>query len=292
MKLVSYLVDGVARAGAVIKQQVVDVQYALIEAGEAWDPAVPTMRALLESYGARLTVVTAAVKSAGQKSVQGFVDEFDIAPPVGDPEKILCIGLNYADHVTETGRTLPEYPDVFTKFARSLIGPNDHIRILDVTENLDFEGELAIVIGRQGRNIRKADALEYVAGVMPFNDITARDLQYRGTQWVIGKSVDQSTPSGPMLVTLDEIADVQSLEISTRVNGVVMQSSNTRHMIFPIAEIVEYISRTITLVPGDIIATGTPDGIGAKRNPPVWLRASDVVEVEIEQVGVLRSVIA
>jgi 2-keto-4-pentenoate hydratase/2-oxohepta-3-ene-1,7-dioic acid hydratase in catechol pathway len=187
---------------------------------------------------------------------------------------------------------LPEYPDVFAKFASTLIGPEDKICGSEVTANLDFEGEVAIVIGREGRDIRSEVALDYVAGVAPLNDITGRDLQYRGTQWLPGKAIDGSTPFGPAIVTLDEVGDVQQLELVTRVNGQEMQRSNTRHMIFSVAEIVSYVSGFLTLSPGDVIATGTPQGIGAKRTPPVWLRAGDVVEVEIESVGLLSSTVA
>lgn len=292
MRLVSIRTADGTHAGAVVDGHVVDVQRALENAGTAWATAQPTMRALLEIFGARLDQVFEAVRAAGDEARVGAVTEVDLAPPVTDPEKVLCIGLNYADHVAETGRALPKYPDVFTKFARSLLGPNDQIRALNVTDQLDFEGELAIVIGREAKGVSREDARDYIAGVMVLNDITARDLQYRGTQWTMGKAVDRSTPCGPALVTLDEVPDLQALDISTTVNGVEMQRSNTRHMIFPIAEIVEYVSRTITLVPGDIIATGTPDGIGAKRTPPVWLDAGDVVEVTVEKVGVLRSTIA
>lgn len=294
MRLISYVSSGSVRAGAVVDGVVRDVQEALNAAGVEWETTAPTMRALLEEFGDDLGAVARAVSEASAADIagRGPLADLDLVSPVHDPKKVLCIGLNYADHVAETGRALPEYPDVFTKFATSLIGPREPIGALSVTDNLDFEGELAIVIGRTASNVSRENAADHIAGVMVLNDITARDLQYRGTQWVVGKSVDASTPSGPDLVTLDEIEDFQHLEISTRVNGELMQHSNTKHMIFPIDRLVEYLSRTITLEPGDIIATGTPDGIGAKRNPPVWLRSGDVVEVELEQVGTLRSVIA
>ena len=222
----------------------------------------------------------------------GPVADLHLEAPVPDPAKVLCVGLNYKDHVAETGRALPEYPDVFAKFASTMVGPDDEIGGSQITSNLDFEGEVAVVIGRTASRVSEDEALDYVAGLSPLNDITARDLQYRGTQWLAGKSVDGSTPWGPALVTLDEIGDPQALELVTRVNGTEMQRSNTRHQIFPIARIVAYLSGFLTLQPGDVIATGTPHGIGAKRTPPVWLNPGDEVEVEVERVGVLRNRVA
>ncbi len=180
---------------------------------------------------------------------------------------------------------------MFAKFASTLIGPRDDIQCSAVSQNLDFEGEVAIVIGRACRAIDESEALDAVAGLMVLNDLTARDLQYRGTQWLAGKAVDRSTPCGPALVTLDEIGDPQQLALKTRVNGLQMQSSNTRHMIFPIARLVSYVSTFLALTPGDIIATGTPEGIGAKRQPPIWLQPGDIVEIEVEKVGMLRNVV-
>ncbi|MGO1543323.1 MAG: fumarylacetoacetate hydrolase family protein [Gulosibacter sp.] len=294
MRLVSYQSDGNWRAGAVIHGQVIDVEEALLSAGKHSLEREATVLQLVKQYGESLNEVSVAVEVHGRKlgTSKGAVDSLQLGAPIREPEKVLCVGLNYKDHVAETGRALPRYPDIFSKFSRSLIGPQDEIRGLAITDNLDFEGELAVVISQECRNVQQEDALDVVAGLMVLNDITARDLQYRGTQWLIGKSVDDSTPTGRDLVTLDEISDIQQLEISTRVNGVEMQHSNTRHMIFPVAEIITYLSRTITLAPGDIIATGTPEGIGAKRNPPVWLTAGDVVEVEVEQVGVLKNTVA
>jgi acylpyruvate hydrolase len=211
---------------------------------------------------------------------------------VADPAKVLCVGLNYSDHVGETGRPLPTDPDLFAKFASSLIGPNDRIELSEVTDNLDFEGEMAIVIGTSCSRVSDKDALGHVAGLSVLNDITARDLQYRGTQWLAGKALDDATPFGPAIVTLDEIGDPQTLDITTTVNGTQVQGSNTRSMIFSVAHVVSYISQFLTLMPGDVIATGTPEGIGAKRNPPQWLRPGDIVEVTLERVGTLSNKIA
>ncbi|MEN8506285.1 MULTISPECIES: fumarylacetoacetate hydrolase family protein [Paraburkholderia] len=262
-------------------------------AGLAAD-AVGSVAELLRRHGDALPALSERLLTAARAEPSarvGHVDAVRLGPPIPVPAKVLCIGLNYRDHVAETGRADPKAPDVFAKFASTLIGPMGDIDCTAITSNLDFEGELAIVIGRPCRHVDAADALSYVAGFTILNDITARDLQYKGTQWLAGKALDSSTPCGPALVTLDEIGDPQRLDLSTRVNGIVMQSSNTERMIFPIRHIISYISYFLALNPGDIIATGTPEGIGSKRTPPVWLKAGDTVEVQIEKLGCLRNVV-
>ncbi len=294
MKLVTYDSAGSWRAGVVVESSIFDVGTLL--RGESGDSAtsVLSVRELLREYGGALSELSARLIAASHKNPEAAVGLFDkvrLGPPVTDPSKILCIGLNYNDHVAETGRALPSYPDIFAKFATSLIGPFDDIRCSDITPNLDFEGELAIIIGKECRFVSAENALDFVAGVTILNDITARDLQYRGTQWLAGKAVDGSTPFGPALVTLDEVGDIQDLDIQTRVNGSQVQSSNTHLMIFPVRHLVSYISHFLTLSPGDVISTGTPQGIGAKRQPPLWLKPGDTVEVELENVGILRNVV-
>jgi 2-keto-4-pentenoate hydratase/2-oxohepta-3-ene-1,7-dioic acid hydratase in catechol pathway len=293
MKLVSYDLSGSWQSGIVLDSTVFDVSK-LLESGGADAYPVFSMSTLLREYGSALPELSKRLTAAARENPEAAVGPLEatrLGPPVIDPAKVLCIGLNYNDHVVETGRALPTHPDIFAKFASTLIGPFDEIRCSPITQNLDFEGELAIVIGRPCRAVAAADALEYVAGLMVLNDITARDLQYRGTQWLAGKAVDASTPCGPALVTMDEVGDVQNLDIQTRVNGVQVQSSNTRYMIFPVRDLVSYISFFLTLSPGDIITTGTPQGIGAKRQPPLWLKPGDTVEVELQQVGLLRNVV-
>ena len=267
-----------------------DVLYAI---GEVQGPPFESVRDFLASTGGRLRELGERVAQLAPSAVApaGLIAELTLGPPIINPAKVLCVGLNYADHVGETGRTLPEHPDIFAKFATSLVGPFDAVDCAEVTDNLDFEGELAVIIGRRCHHASEADAMSYVAGVTVLNDVTARDLQYRGTQWLPGKAVDKSTPCGPALVTLDEIDDVQSLDLATTVNGRPMQGSNTRNMIFSVARIIAYVSHFLELSPGDVIATGTPEGIGAKRQPPQWLVAGDVVEVDIAGVGTLRNTI-
>ncbi|WP_426300425.1 fumarylacetoacetate hydrolase family protein [Arthrobacter sp. R-11] len=292
MKLISYEHESGIRGGVLVEDSVYDLELLLQGSNEAVHGATASVREFLELYGERIAAVSAEVTAlAAQDPVArvGARSEVRLTTPVTDPSKVLCIGLNYKDHVAETGRALPEYPDVFAKFASTMIGPEDEIGGARVSGNLDFEGEVAVVIGHRASEVSEAEALQYVAGLAALNDVTARDLQYRGTQWLAGKAVDGSTPWGPALVTLDEVGDPQTLELATRVNGVEVQRSNTRYQIFSIARIVSYLSSFLTLEPGDVIATGTPQGIGAKRNPPIWLEPGDTVEIDIEKVGLLRN---
>jgi 2-keto-4-pentenoate hydratase/2-oxohepta-3-ene-1,7-dioic acid hydratase in catechol pathway len=292
MRIVSYLHDNRVRGGVLLDNTVFDLERLLRAAGRTSGPSV---RDFLTVYGHELGSFSSDVAKLIDQHPGirvGARTEVRLTTPAPDPAKVLCVGLNYKDHVAETGRVLPAYPDVFVKFATTLAGPEDEIQGADVSENLDFEGEVAVVIGRAARHVPEEEALDHVAGLAPLNDISARDLQYRGTQWTAGKTVDGSTPWGPAIVTLDEIGDPQSLELVTRVNGAELQHSNTRHQIFPIARIVSYLSSFLTLEPGDVIATGTPQGIGAKRTPPIWLKPGDIVEIDVERVGVLSNRVA
>lgn len=292
MRIVSYHDQSGVRGGVLLGESVFDLERLLSAAPEATSGSTASVREFLELYGADLAPISTALTAQAERDDSARVaprSDVRLAAPVTDPAKVLCVGLNYKDHVAETGRALPEYPDLFAKFASSLIGPDDEIGGAAVSENLDFEGEVAVVIGRTATRVSQSDALQYVAGLAPLNDVTARDLQYRGTQWLAGKAVDGSTPWGPALVTLDEVGDPQNLDVVTRVNGVEMQRSNTKYQIFSIAHIVSYISNFLTLAPGDVIATGTPQGIGAKRTPPVWLQPGDTVDIDLERVGLLRN---
>lgn len=212
-----------------------------------------------------------------------------LCAPVLKPEKFICIGLNYHDHASETGQAIPAEPMFFAKFANSLIGDGVAVRPPAVTSQVDYEAELAVVIGKSGSNIASADALNHVAGVMPLNDVSARDLQMANQLWTGGKAIDTFAPAGPALVLLDEVKDVQALPIKARVNGKVVQDSNTSAMIFSVAELVAYLSRIMTLVPGDIIATGTPAGVARSHGPMTFLQQGDTVEIDIDGIGVLRN---
>jgi 2-keto-4-pentenoate hydratase/2-oxohepta-3-ene-1,7-dioic acid hydratase in catechol pathway len=215
-----------------------------------------------------------------------------LGPPVPDPEKIICVGLNYRAHTEEVQVEQPEAPNLFTKFPPSLIGPAAAIVVPPITSAVDWEGELAVVIGRRCKDVSGESALSAVAGCMAFNDVSARDLQMATSQWTAGKALDTFAPCGPAIVSLDELGDIQDLRIQTRVNGATVQDARTDAMIFSVAECVSFISSLMTLSPGDIIATGTPSGVGFTREPPVFLVPGDVVEVEVEGIGALTNPVA
>jgi 2-keto-4-pentenoate hydratase/2-oxohepta-3-ene-1,7-dioic acid hydratase in catechol pathway len=210
-------------------------------------------------------------------------------PPIALPTKIVGVGLNYRDHAEESGQPVPDEPVIFAKFANSVIGPGDPIVIPPAAERIDFEAELGVVIGRRARRIQVAHALDVVGGYTCVNDVSSRALQFSGPQWTLGKAIDTFLPSGPWLVTADEVPDPQTLAISCTVNGETVQSSNTAQMVFGVAELVAFLSRTMTLEPGDMIATGTPPGVGFARTPPRFLDDGDVVTVEIDRVGTLTN---
>lgn len=210
--------------------------------------------------------------------------------PLGSPGKIICVGLNYRDHASESGHKPPEYPTLFARFASSLVGPNDPIvRPIDSVQ-LDYEGELVAVIGKAGRRISKADALDHVAGYSIFNDASVRDFQLRTPQWTLGKNFDGTGAFGPVFVTADALPlGARGLKLQTRLNGQVMQSASTDDLIFDVATLVADISAGLSLDPGDLIVTGTPSGVGAARKPQVFMKAGDVCEIEVERIGVLRN---
>jgi len=216
------------------------------------------------------------------------LSEIEFLPAV-NPGKILAIGRNYVDHAIEGGAAPPEAPLIFNKLSTSLNAHNAAIVLPPISTKVDYEAELAVIIGRRAKRINEAAALNYVFGYAPINDVSARDLQFGDGQWVRGKGLDTFAPIGPFITSRDEIADVQALNIQGRLNGQVMQSSNTGKMIFAVAYLVAYISQGITLEPGDVIATGTPEGVGVFRDPPVLLKAGDVYEVEIERLGTLQN---
>jgi 2-keto-4-pentenoate hydratase/2-oxohepta-3-ene-1,7-dioic acid hydratase in catechol pathway len=215
-----------------------------------------------------------------------------LGPPVAGVGKIMCIGLNYADHAAEAGMALPEEPVLFLKATSSLAGPNDPIVLPRGSERTDWEVELGVVIGRAAKHVREEDALAHVAGYVVFNDVSERAFQLeRGGQWTKGKSCDGFAPVGPWLVTPDEVGDPQRLALSLAVNGEVMQKGSTATMVFSVARIVSYLSGFMTLQPGDIIATGTPPGVGMGMRPPRYLRPGDVVEASVEGLGRQRQVV-
>ncbi|MGH8494904.1 MAG: fumarylacetoacetate hydrolase family protein [Gammaproteobacteria bacterium] len=211
-------------------------------------------------------------------------------PLIENAGKYLCLGLNYADHAAEGGFEKPDYPAFFMRSHTTLVGHNEPIVRPRVSEKLDYEAELAVIIGRRGRHVPESDALDYVAGYSCFNDASIRDYQRRSTQWTIGKNFDATGAFGPMLVTPDELPPGASgLRIQSRLNGEVMQDTNTSGMIFSVAKTIALLTECCTLEPGDVIAMGTPAGVGFARRPRVWMKPGDVIEVEIEGIGVLRN---
>jgi 2-keto-4-pentenoate hydratase/2-oxohepta-3-ene-1,7-dioic acid hydratase in catechol pathway len=256
----------------------------------ATDPELPpTVRGLLEGGPGLLELAQDVARRPA--AIRRAAASVKLLPPIPDPHKVLCIGLNYRDHAAETGAAIPRDPVVFSKFATALVGPDEPIALPPVSQKVDYEAELVLVVGREGKNIPKSQAREYLAGYTVGHDVSARDWQLEkdGKQWLLGKTFDTFAPTGPHLVTSDEVSDPHALAIRLRLNGETMQDSSTKQMIFTADDLLAYISQVVTLQPGDLIFTGTPPGVGIARKPPVWLKAGDVVEVEIEKLGVLRN---
>ena len=314
MRLVTYQYEGQSRTGAQLDEQVVDLNRAYHAALRHMgnedelavaDVRVPTdMIGLLRGGDTSLRAAQQAVafvrsqlegndKTLSLRGITYAIDRVSLLPPVMRPGKVVCLGLNYRDHAAEAGMAVPEYPVLFHKVAGSLIGHSQPIVVPRISSKIDYEGELAIIIGRRGKYIAEEDALSYVAGYTVGNDVSARDLQFRTSQWTTGKMLDTFCPLGPALVTRDEVADANQLAIKTTLNGQVMQEGNTADMIFRVPFIVSYISEIATLEPGDVILTGTPPGIGNTRTPQVFMKPGDTITVEVEHVGKLtNSVVA
>jgi 2-keto-4-pentenoate hydratase/2-oxohepta-3-ene-1,7-dioic acid hydratase in catechol pathway len=238
-------------------------------------------------YGKSL-VDQQAIEDLAKRKLAYPLKRVRLLAPIPHPARnVFCLGRNYADHAAERGAAVPEHPVYFTKPGTAVVGPGDDVVHHAVTSELDYEVELAVVIGTAGRDITRADALNHVFGYTVINDVTARDLQKRHTQWFKGKSLDTFCPMGPVLVTADELPNPQTLNVALRVNGHVRQSSNTSKMIFPVDQCNEVLSLAMTLLPGDIIATGTPDGVGAATGN--FLKAGDRLEAEVEKIGVLAN---
>jgi acylpyruvate hydrolase len=252
------------------------------------DEGMATAREVTEHTRRALTDPREAIRLQ-HEGIVWAEDDVRRLPPVPVPPKILCVGRNYAEHAREGGGEPPELPIFFGRFPRSLLAPGAPFVLPRVSPQIDFEGELVAVIGKGGYAIPEARALDCVAGYTIFNDISVRDFQRRTTQWMIGKNFDRSGPLGPALVTRDEVPDPQALTLTVDVNEERMQEADTATMIFSVAHLIAYISQVLTLEPGDLIATGTPGGVGFARKPPRWLRAGDTVRVSITGLGVLET---
>lgn len=304
MKLVNFTVAGSPRLGAIIDEKAIDLSqaYLAFQQKQGKMSSFPSgypidMLTYLQSgdkaQQAVQEVVNWVSSSYASLSNQQFVypiSKIQIDPPIRSPSKIICIGLNYADHCREQKFDIPESLILFAKFPSAVIGPGDSITWSgEVSQQVDYEAELAVVIGRKARNVPEDKIYKHIGGYTIVNDVSARDVQFADKQWVRGKSFDTFCPLGPYLVTPNDVGNPHHLAIRCWVNGELRQDSNTDQMIFKIPEAIAFINRTCTLLPGDIICTGTPDGVGVFRKPPVFLKPGDVVEIEIEKLGRLRN---
>ncbi|WP_079228748.1 fumarylacetoacetate hydrolase family protein [Pseudomonas putida] len=278
MKIASFIHDGRSSYGVVGDDTVSD-------AGAVLGHRYADLRSLLNS-GEGLAEL-ASLRDAPALNVQ----QVQWLPVIPNPDKVLCVGLNYLKHIIETGREVPKHPTLFTRFASAQVGHDQPLILPKASTAFDFEGELAIVIGKAGRHISKANALEHIAGYSLFNDGSIRDWQKHTLQFTAGKNFVGSGSFGPWLVTTDEIADINSLTLETRLNGTVVQREGLDDLLFKIPDLIEYISTFTELLPGDVIATGTPGGVGAFRTPPLWMKPGDVVEVEVEGIGTLKNTV-
>ncbi|RTL65383.1 MAG: FAA hydrolase family protein [Hyphomicrobiales bacterium] len=283
MKLMMFSTAGSApRLGVVTAQGVVDVQ--------ALDKAQPTsILDVIAAAPASLAPLKAAADKAPATAVLAL-DKVKAELPIAHPPKFICVGLNYLEHAKEGGHPPPTYPSFFARYDSSLVAHGAPVIRPKCSIQLDYECELTIVIGKGGRHIPEAKALEHVFGYTIFNDVSVRDFQRKTTQWLAGKNFDGTGPLGPVVVTADALpAGATPLRIQTRVNGKSMQDSNTSDMIFSVAKTVALLSEFMTLEPGDLMATGTPQGVAHARKPPAWMKAGDIVEIEIEGIGVLSN---
>ncbi|MDH3631224.1 MAG: fumarylacetoacetate hydrolase family protein [Gammaproteobacteria bacterium] len=283
MKLVSYKSTGEqVHLGALKGNHIVNLHHA--SAGELPDDMLEFLKAG--------EVAMQAANNLQIKAGDGInADSVKLLSPVTNPSKIIAIGLNYMDHIREADIGVPELATMFCKYPSAIIGTDAEIHWSStLTQQVDYEAELAVVIGKMAKDVSEANAYDYVAGYMNCNDVSARDLQFRpGDQWLRGKCLDSFCPLGPYLITSDEIDDPHNLSIKCMLNGQLMQDSSTREMIYRIPYLIEYLSEAFTLLPGDVIATGTPHGVGAFRDPPIWLGQGDVVSVEVEGLGSLTN---
>jgi 2-keto-4-pentenoate hydratase/2-oxohepta-3-ene-1,7-dioic acid hydratase in catechol pathway len=277
MKLISFRRKDRDSYGVVTSGGIVDV-------GRKLGDSYATLGAVL-----RAGALDAVRDAAAGASADVALDAIEYLPPITDPAKIVCIGLNYKTHIEETGRPAPEYPILFPRYPDSHVGNGEPMVCPKVSDKYDFEGELAFVIGKEGRHIAAADALDYVAGYSCYNDGSIRDYQRHTSQFMPGKTFWRSGAFGPCLVTTDELPDPGAMTLVTRLNGEEMQRTGTDDLLFGVPELIEYMSAIAPLQPGDVISTGTTGGVGFARKPPVWMKAGDTIEVEISGIGTLTN---
>ncbi|GIN70604.1 gentisate 1,2-dioxygenase [Bacillus sp. J14TS2] len=301
MKLVKFEIAENQLIGVIVDNTVIDIHaayhhYAEVKAKEHLNQEALPINLLdfLQTGNETLRLVQSISDYVLQNDVEDSsykifysLSEVTICAPLHNPEKIICVGLNYLDHCKETGMEIPTSPIIFSKFTNALIGPNESVQLPINSQEVDYEAELAVIIGKTAKKVKEEDAMDYVFGYTILNDISARDIQLGDGQWLRGKTPDTFAPIGPYIVTKDEIADPHHLDIMLKLNGEVMQDSNTENLIFNIPFIISYLSQSMTLKPGDIIATGTPHGVGMSREPQVWLKDGDEMEITIEKIGTL-----
>jgi len=282
MKLLTYQTPDGPRAAALAGRLAFDLQ--------TLDPDLPTDLNDFLKLGPQ-GIERAELGLANQREPAIPLEQITYLPPILAPSKILCVGVNYADHAPETGKEVPNKPIIFNKLSGVLSSHNADILLPRVSEKVDYEAELVVVIGKEGRYIDEENAMDYVAGYTCGNDVSVRDWQLEnpGGQWLLGKSFDTTGPIGPWIVTPDELTDPHKLGVRSILNGETMQNSNTSQFIFPIPRLIAFISQVTTLLPGDLIFTGTPSGVGMARKPPVFLKEGDLIEVEIEGIGTLQN---
>ncbi|MFW5834009.1 MAG: fumarylacetoacetate hydrolase family protein [Pseudomonadota bacterium] len=279
MKLVTFERAGANGVGVLLEGGVVPLDAIVADA-----PA--DMIGVIEAGDALLDQVRAGLGGATPLPLA----EVALLPPIPRPGKILCLGLNYVEHAKEGGHEVPDYPAIFMRTTSSLVAPGAPVVRPKVSEKLDYEAELTLVIGQHSRNVAEAEALEVVFGYTLLNDVSVRDYQRKTTQWTMGKNFDGTGPMGPAIVTRDELpAGADGLGIRTRLNGQTVQDANTSMMVFKVPRIVAIVSEVMTLEPGDVIATGTPSGVAHARKPPLWMKPGDVIEVEVDGIGTLRN---
>lgn len=276
MRITSYSIDGIKSFGVVTDDGVIDAK-----------PLAGGPQSLKDAIaaGSMDMIAEAAVKRSADHSI----DEVEFLPVIPDPDKIIAVGLNYRSHVLEGGRDIPEWPMIFTRFANSQVGHGQPMIKPNVSEMFDFEGEMAVIIGKNCRHVSEADALSVVAGYACYNDGSIRDYQRHTSQFVPGKSFYKSGAFGPWMVTADEIPDPGALTLMTRLNGKEMQHATTDDLLFSISQLIQYLTTVTELVPGDVIVSGTTGGVGCYRDPPVFMKDGDIIEIELDKIGVLRN---
>ena len=297
MRLVTYSRMGVPSIGVELESGILDIPDAASHFGRKYHVrghSFPATMIDLLQWESGIDVVRQIVTRykktpEGERLMTRPLKSVTLDAPITRPGKVVALGKNYLDHIVETGSDIPDKPVVFAKFSSSIIGPDEPISMPEVSSKLDWEVELGVVISKPCRNVSEKKALDYVAGYTIINDVSARDLQMGDGQWVRGKSLDGFCPMGPCIVTQDELGAASKLKMHTKVNGVIKQASSTSEMIFKVPNIVSYLSKSFTLEPGDVIATGTPSGVGFVRDPPEYLKVGDEMELYIEEIGYLRN---